>query len=462
MMPPDGRITVVGLGVVGIPVAVELARAGFDVIGLDVAEERAEAVRDGRYPLAGDEPGLPERLAEAVASGKLTATTDPTAAFAHADVVIICVQTPFDVERIEPRYGSLKAALSSVSAHLRSGMLVIVESTLAPTTMDRVVAPALEKESGLAAGTDFDLVHCPERVMPGKLIHNLTQLPRVVGGNTPEAAARAAAIYRTFVNAELDTTSMLAAEVVKTAENTYRDVQIAFANELALICEDLGLDAFEIRDLVNKSPFRHVHEPGAGVGGHCIPKDTWLLAYGTKGIRNPDLMITARRVNDGMPDHFAAVTANAIGRAGIEMARARVLLLGASYLPNTGDTRETPTVPLARALSLLGADVTVHDPFVTGTVGDHFAVTNDPVTELAAGMDAIVLVTAHDAYRTLDLDALAKGMRTRVLADGRNVWQRAAAEASGFLYTGIGKGSPATRAGPKPDPAATEPEADAS
>ncbi|HVL49308.1 MAG TPA: nucleotide sugar dehydrogenase [Candidatus Thermoplasmatota archaeon] len=432
----DRRVVVIGLGYVGIPVAAKLADVGYDVTGLDLDRAKVDAVNAGRYPIQGNEPGLPELLARVVAAGRLRATTDPEA-IAQADVVFVNVQTPFDVEAFEPRYTHLAAALGDVGKRLRKGMLVIVESTIAPTTMDRLARPTLEKASGLVAGRDFDLVHCPERVMPGKLLKNLTTLARVVGGVTPAAAERASRIYRRIVSADLDTTDMLTAELVKTAENTYRDVQIAFANELARIAETLGADAWRVRELVNKVPERHVHLPGLGVGGHCIPKDPWLLAHGTKGRYTPELIVRARAVNEAAPQAAAALVERALVRAGGSVAGSRVAILGASYLPDSDDTRHAPTLPLARALAAKGATVAIHDPFAKRL--EEFPVEADLET-VVKDADVIVLATAHAAYRALDWGRLAKLARTRVLVDGRNTVSAEAARKAGFAVSAVGRG----------------------
>src|SRR3989441_4030757 len=228
---------------------------------------------------------------------------DPKTA-SSADVVAVCVETPIDPATHDPSYKALKVAIAEVGPHLKSGALVSIESTLAPGTMDGFVRPALERASRRTVGRDVHLVHCPERLTTGKLLHHLTELPRVIGANEPVALRRALAFYGRFVDAELHATDWTTAEVVKTAENAYWDVQLAFANEVALISEELGVDAYRVRELVNTCPFRMMLIPGAGVGGHCIPKDPWLLispAVQTK----PELIPTARFVNDYMPKRMA-------------------------------------------------------------------------------------------------------------------------------------------------------------
>lgn len=435
-MVEDRSVVVVGLGYVGIPVAAKLAESGFDVTGIDVDAAKVEKINAGRYPIDGDEPGMPDLVKRVVASGKLRASTSFDGV-RSADVVFVNVQTPFDVEAFEPRYTHLRSALEAVAKNLRKGALVVVESTIAPTTMQNVVRPTLEAGSRLKAGADFDLVHCPERVMPGKLLKNLTGYTRVVGGSTPAAAERAARIYKTFIHAELDLTDMLTAEIVKTTENTYRDVQIAFANELARICEELGADVWRVRDLVNKVEARNVHLPGLGVGGHCIPKDPWLLAYGTKGHYTPELIIRARAVNEAAPLRAAATLERALVRAGRPLKSARIAVLGAAYLPNSDDTRHTPSAALTRALLAKGATVVIHDPFAHKL--EEWHVERD-LDRALSGADAVVLATAHAAYKELDWEHVAKLARGRLVLDGRNAVSRTAAAAAGFTVLSVGRG----------------------
>ena len=243
-----------------------------------------------------------------------------------------------------PQYHALRSVLELLGPVLKDEALVIVESTIAPGTMEQMVGPVLQSSSGKVPGKGFHLGHCPERVTPGRLLANLRGVSRVVGGMTAETAETMVALYRTVVEADLDTTDCMTAELVKTVENAYRDVQIAFANEVALICEAVGGDVWRVRELVNKSPGRQMHQPGAGVGGHCIPKDPWLLAYGARlGGHSPTLIPAARSINDGMPLHLAELTAHALEAAGRKMSEARVAVLGYSYLEESDDVRNSPS-----------------------------------------------------------------------------------------------------------------------
>lgn len=436
---PFRRAAVVGLGVVGIPVAAKIAEAGVRTVGLDVDEPRARAIAEGRYPFDSEEPGMSELLARLHRDDLLTATTDPVEALKDADAVVLVVQTPVDKDGV-PRYRALEAALRSVGENLKQGALVVIESTIAPGTMRGIVQKTLEESSGMTAGTDFHLGHCPERVMPGKLLHNIIHYDRVVGGIDGASTERMLDLYRLFVKGELHPTDMTTAEVVKTTENAYRDVQIAFANEVARICQGLGVDVWEVRGFVNRVEDRNMHLPGVGVGGHCITKDGLLLAHGAVGFE-PSLLRTARAVNLEMPrvtaelvrDTLAAHT-GADGRNVLQDKR--IVILGASYLPGSDDTRDAPTLPLAEALMAGGADVLLVDPHVPELAGH-------PVTQdLEAALDQadmVVVSTAHKEYTKPDWAGWQRRMRTPVAVDGRGVWDPREARAAGFTYRGIGR-----------------------
>jgi UDP-N-acetyl-D-mannosaminuronic acid dehydrogenase len=412
----SAKVGVIGLGYVGLPAACLLADARFDVAGVDLKADRVELINKGISPIEGDEPGLAELIQGVVSAGRLRATTAYDD-LASADVVLICVETPVDADH-RPRFAALKAACAQLGRVLKEGALVIVESTIAPGTIDGVVRPAL--------GSGFHLGHCPERVMPGKLLSNMRTVSRVCGGSSPEVAQTMVALYSSYVGGELDTADCLTAELVKTAENAYRDVSIAFANQLALICEQVGGDAWRVRELVNKVPGRNVLLPGGGVGGHCIPKDSWLLASSLGEAADNSLLGVARRVNDGMPGHVAAL----VGELAPPRDRVRVAVLGFSYLENSDDTRNSPSEVLASRLRDLGYDVAIHDPFVEAYRGE--------VADALKGSDCAVLMVAHSAYRQLDLAKAAKLMRHPRLVDARGFFRRQDLQAAGFDYRVIG------------------------
>jgi UDP-N-acetyl-D-mannosaminuronic acid dehydrogenase len=425
-------LCVIGLGYVGLTAACALAEAGFRTLGVDIDASRVASINRGEYPLHGVEPDLPGLLQGQVRAGRLTAGTDFRIC-GEADAVLIAVQTPVEATTCLPRLDALREAICSLGPHLRRGSLVVVESTIAPGTMRGQVVPWLEQASQLSAQDDLFVGCCPERVMPGKLLANLGTCSRVMGGWTPLAAHVGQRLYQTLTNGEVDATDCLAAELVKTTENAYRDVQIAFANEVALLCEEYGADVYAVRALVNKSPFRDMHLPGAGVGGHCIPKDPWLLIGGSRAARDAARLIpTARAINDGMPRHVGAMVERALRDHAIDLAQASILVLGYTYLQDSDDTRNSPSIELVGWLQERGARVAVNDPFVPEMRLDPSAQARDA--------DCLVVMVGHTLYRHLELDRLATSMRHRILVDGRHLFSREAAIAAGFEYRCLGVG----------------------
>jgi UDP-N-acetyl-D-mannosaminuronic acid dehydrogenase len=421
----SAKLAVIGLGYVGLPVAALFGQKGFSVTGVDIKQSRIDLINEGISPIVGKEPGLSELIASVVEEGKLTATTDYQT-LKDADIIMIDVETPVNQDHI-PEYHALRSAAKSLSAVLKKGALVIVESTVMPGTLEKIVLPIIEQETGYVCNKDFFLGNCPERVMPGKLLHNLKRMSRVAGGGNAETAQVMVSLYRIIVEADVDPTDWITAEIVKTAENTYRDVQIAFANEVALICEALGADVWEVRELVRKSPGREMLLPGAGVGGHCIPKDPWLLASSVRDLDVPVRLIpAAREINTYMPMHVFNLVKNQVK----DLKNKKVLILGFAYLQDSDDDRNSPSQVLAAELKEAGAIPVIHDPFIKDFQG--------AVLGKASGCDLAVLMTAHSEYQQLDLSGMAAAMHNSILIDGRNVIAPQAAQQAGLTLVRLG------------------------
>lgn len=388
-------IGVIGLGYVGLPVAIAFAEAGFEVVGVDRDQRRIDLLTSGINPIGGAEPGLDALLAQTIESGRLQFTTS-YAALSSARIITINVDTPVNADAV-PNYESLTGACRALGPVLSSGSLVVVESTVSPGTTEGLVIPHLEETSGLRLNDDLFVGVCPERVMPGRLLTNLRTVPRTCGISATELGPVMVELYSTIVDAELDVTDLLTAELVKVTENTYRDVQIAFANEVSMICDDLGVDVWKLRELVNKVPFRNMHRPGGGVGGHCLPKDPWLLAAAPHQSQLR-LIPAARQVNDAMPLHIANQLVGRIegwkAANGIT-APISVAVLGFSYLPESDDVRNSPSRLLIEELGRLGFEVKVHDPFVDEYKG--------PVKATLDGCQAVVVMVPHREYDELEL-----------------------------------------------------------
>jgi UDP-N-acetyl-D-mannosaminuronic acid dehydrogenase len=425
-------IAVIGLGYVGLPVACMLADAGFKVTGVDLKQDRVDLINQGISPIEGKEPGLSDLLSKVFTLGDFKATTDYEE-LNNADVVLIDVETPIDDDHI-PQYKALRSAIQSLGKVMKDGVLVIVESTIAPGTMETLVRPLIEESSGKKSGKDFFLGTCPERVMPGKLLANLMNMSRVCGGDTPEIAETMKLFYRHIVQSDLDAADLITAEITKTAENAYRDVNIAFANELALICQSVGADFLKVRELVNKSPGRNVLFAGAGVGGHCIPKDPWLLAYGAKGKADLRLIPAARAVNDSMPKQIIKILKSALDIYNKKLEDARISILGYAYLEESDDTRNSPSEKLLELLLAEKADVVVQDPYVLPY--------QQNALESIENKDAVIIMVAHEAYKDIDLMEVKQKLHLPILIDGRRVIDPTIAKQVGLDYYGIGFGLP--------------------
>jgi len=446
------KVVVIGMGYVGIPAAALFADLeGFNVVGLQRRSQRSgwkiDLLNSGKNPIGGEEPGLSELIAKVVEKGTFR-VTDDFSECKDADAILIDVQTPTDDEGV-PHYESLREVSRQVGKHMKKGALVVIESTVAPGTTTNIVQPLLEEESGLVAGRDFSLVFSYERVMVGRLIKNIVHLPRIVGGIDEESTRRGVDLYKHIVKKQIYPTDSLTAELAKVVENTYRDVNIAFANEVALICESLGVDAFKVRELVNtlpndpsnpaSNPVRDMHFPGAGVGGHCLPKDPWLLKYGVdtygKFKVEPNVIVKSRELNLWMPTHMADLVEEGLTEAGRQLEGAKIAILGVAFLENSDDTRNTPSKPLYKLLMKKGAKPVLHDPYVR----DFDVPFTEDLNAVIEGADAITLVTKHKEYLNLNLNPIKTQMRTPVLVDGRNMYKKEVCEKAGFIYKGVGK-----------------------
>jgi UDP-N-acetyl-D-glucosamine dehydrogenase len=399
-------VVILGLGYVGLPLAQQATRAGMTVLGFDVKVDVVDGLNAGRSHVddlsAGD-------VAEMLANG-FRATTDETK-IASADAAVICVPTPLSDEN-GPDLRAVIGATAAVARNLRSGMLVVLESTTYPGTTDDAVRPVLERESGLVAGVDFHLAFSPERIDPGNERFGPRNTPKVVGGYTAGCADRAAAFYGRFVETVVRTKGTREAETAKLLENTYRHVNIALVNEMARFCHELDIDLWDVIRAASTKPFGfQAFYPGPGVGGHCIPIDPNYLSHNVRSkLGYPFRFVElAQEINATMPAYVARRAQNLLNTAGHAVHGATVLLLGVTYKPNIADQRESPATPLARHLSALGANVTYHDPHVTDWQVPGVKVTRTDDLEGAATLaDLVILVQNHRHYDVNRLARLAK------------------------------------------------------
>ncbi len=455
---PIKKIGVIGMGYVGIPAAVLFADASnFDkVFGFQrnskSSSYKIDMLNRGESPLKGEEPGLEDLIHKVVKAGKFECTSD-FSKISELDAVTLAIQTPFaNPKDLEPDFSALIEGIKNVGKYVRPGMLVVLESTITPGTTEGMAKKILEEESGLKAGEDFALAHAPERVMVGRLLKNIREHDRIVGGINEASTRRAVELYSPVLTiGKVIPMSATAAEVTKTAENTFRDLQIAAINQLALYCEAMGINVYDVRtgvdSLKGEGITRAVLWPGAGVGGHCLTKDTYHLERGVKigqgQLDYPEgadsIYVLARKVNDFMPLHMYNLTIAALDRVGKKMDGSKIAMLGWAFIKDSDDARNTPSEPYRDLCLKAGADVYVHDHYVVNYPGVEIS---DDLEEVVKGADAVVILAGHSAYFDVKADWLKKltGKTHPVIIDGRNVIQPDEFIGKGFVYKGIGRG----------------------
>jgi UDP-N-acetyl-D-mannosaminuronic acid dehydrogenase len=430
-------LTVVGSGQVGLPTAALFANADFMVTAIDVKPTVVKAVNDGVSPI--DEPGLQRLVSQNVQKGKLKAVLNFDVAFNKEDAVIFCVQTPI-YARKKPNLSFLMRALRNVVKNMKKQAIIVICSTVPPGTMREKIKPLLESLSGLHADTDFYLAYVPERVTPGKALQEFVESPRLVGGIGPNSTKITAELFRTVCKKIIETDATTA-EIAKTAENTFRDVNIAFANQLALICEQYDADVTKVIKLANTHPRVNVHTPGPGVGGPCLTKDPYLLIHQFKA--KDDIIKTARKINDSMPVHIVKLTLKALKNSGKDLKNSKISILGTAYKANITDSRFSPSEQIIQKLKELGAETIAYDPQCKNTFGAKRA------TSLLEGIrdtDCLIIATDHTEFKNLNLNEIKQLMNDKpAIVDGRRIINPTETEKHGFIYYGIGYGKSRNR-----------------
>ena len=406
------RVVVVGQGYVGLPLAAAAAATGQRVTGIDLDKARVDLLNAGTSPVGdiGD-----EMLRQLLAAGTYTAASD-FSAVASASVVVLCVPTPYHNDA--PDLSHIQQAARGVGRHLAPGTLVLLESTTYPGTTEEVLLPILEDASGLVAGRDFQVAFSPERIDPGNPTYGLHNTPKIVGGVTPEATERAAAFYGRFVEMVIPVSGPKSAEMAKLLENTFRHINIALVNELAVLCQDLDVDVWEVIDAASSKPFGFMpFYPGPGVGGHCIPVDPMYLSWRVRQFGGAAKFIDlAREVNAAMPLYVVTRVQDLLNERERSLKGSRVLVVGVAYKPNISDMRESPALPLIDLLQRKGAVVTYTDPFVPELRLEDGSILATVAPDAAAAVDCAIVVTAHAEIDHEQLAAIAP-----LLFDTRNV-----------------------------------------
>jgi UDP-N-acetyl-D-glucosamine dehydrogenase len=432
----SARIAVIGLGYAGLPMAIEFARSGFPVVGLDVDRAKVDLVCAGRSPVSNV---ADEEIASFRTGERLVASTDPRV-LDEADVAVICVPTPLTASG-GPDLRFVETAGATIGAHLHAGMLVVLQSTCGPGTTTQTLQPLLEQASGLTAGEDFFLVFAPERIDPGNTRFTVKNTPKIVGGVAPESTRLGCVLYEACIDEVVPVSSPEIAELAKLVENTFRFINISFINEMALLCDRLGVNVWEVIEAAKTKPFAFMpHYPSPGVGGHCIPVvPQYLQAAAREHGLMSELIPAANRINEAMPKLIVDKLERALeARYQKRLVNARILVVGVTYKPDIADIRESAALRVMAEVLARGARVTFHDPLMPQVMisGDRFdSVELDPVT--LAELDAVVLLTPHT---TVDYDRVIgaarlvvdthSGLQPREAPNVVNVWVPEAAAAA--------------------------------
>lgn len=410
----EARVGVVGLGYVGLPFAVEKTKVGYTVLGIEQNRRRAELVNQGRTYITDVKQ---EDLEQAVSSGRLSAVTH----FDHVpdlDVIVICVPTPLD-KNLTPDLSHVEKVTREIAKRLRPGQLVSLESTTYPGTTDELMRPILENVSGLKQGEGFYLAHSPERVDPGNKRYTTKNTNKVVGASDPNSLEVAIAFYEQTIDHVVPVSSAKAAELTKVFENTFRAVNIALVNELALLCDKLGISVWEVLDAANTKPFGIMpFYPGPGVGGHCIPIDPHYLEWKAREYNFTTRFIgLAGEINRRMPEFVREKTHRLLNHLGIALSRAKLLVIGAAYKKDLGDWRESPAIEVMQLLKRDGADLTYHDPHVPNiTIDGNELESRDLTPDAIRAADLVIIATDHS---TIDYDHLIQ--HAQAVLDTRGV-----------------------------------------
>ncbi len=442
------KICVGGVGTVGLPLATHLAKAGFAVIAYDINEERVNQINNG-----GVEFEYQSQLKEAVTNGKLLATTNAKSAMSESDVIFLCVPTPLDGQN-KIDLSKLFSITERVIENFNKGKVVVVESSVTIGTT-RKIGKMIEEKTGFKTGQDFGLVYCPERYNPTlsrevhpKVVYDskdniysftFEKTGRVIGSSDEKSMLIGKLIYSQIISSDItEVPSPEHAEATKLLENIFRDTNIALVNELSIIFQKLGLDIFKVIDAAKSKQFAFLpHYPGVGVGGECIPVDThYVIGQAEEIGLEPKLLKTVREINNSMPDYTVSLLEQALREKGKSILGSNISILGLAYKKNIRDARLTPARDIAKILQDKGAEVKVCDPLMEG-VNTGFDLI--PISNAFQNSDGLILVTDHDVFKKIDLKSEFQNMRTPIIIDGRNFFNRELVESLGFLYKGIGK-----------------------
>ena len=434
------KVGVVGIGRIGLPTALCFANSGFETIGIDINDELVSMVNSGDYPLK-DEPGFAEIFENVRSQKKFVATTDLSKAIPECDIILLSLPTPMDDKNI-PDYTSFLSVGKSLNKLLSNGQIVIIESTVEPGFIENELLHTIEGPNrALKSGVDFHLAACPETANPGEIMKDFKKLPRLVGSIDEKISSIVSQIYTDVFGVEvISLPNCKTANAVKLTTNVFRDVNIAFVNELALLFEKLGIDIYTVIEAAKRKYNFQPHFPGPGVGGPCLPVNSYQYLNSSKKINDDFLKIVkdARKINENMSKHVVNLLFDALSEASMALNNSTIAILGVSYKPNIHDVQIAPSEEIIRILTEKNAKIKIFDPYFTSQV---FGLTTEKsISDTLSESDAVILITGHKEFQNLDLKKFSKTMKNPVLVDCTGLVKPLEAKENGFIFRGIGRG----------------------
>jgi nucleotide sugar dehydrogenase len=436
------KVSVVGIGRIGLPTALSFAHSGLPTIGVDINAKLVQMVNSGNYPIK-DEPGFDKIFDDVIKNKKFHATTDIGEAIPKSNLVILSLPTPMDKNNV-PDYSALISVVKSLSKLLKSGSLIVVESTIEPGFIENELISIIENnDQRLKSGKDFSIAACPETANPGEILNDFKKLPRLVGGINAKTTDLVSEIYTHVFNVEMiKMPDCKTANAAKLTANVFRDINIAFVNELAVLFENLGIDILKVLEACDKKYNFETHYPGAGVGGPCLPVNSYQILNSARGMENNGMLRiirAARETNESMPYHVVELLADALNEAGKSVKNSTIALLGLSYKPNVRDIQLSPAEAIIKRLDQLGARIKIYDPYFKSTEVFLHKTEDDSVNAIT-NADAAIIVTAHNEFRNIEPTFFAAKLKTPVLIDTRGLIDVHAAKKAGLIFRGIGRG----------------------
>ena len=433
------RVCVIGIGRIGLPTALSFAKSGLQTIGVDINENLVQNINSGKFPLK-DEPGYNEIFDDVIKNKKFSATTNIEEVVSNSDLILLSLPTPMDENNI-PDYSALRNVATKLSEILSPNSLVIVESTIEPGFIEDEMVSIISKSGRLEIEKNFFIGVCPENANPGEILHDFTNLPRLVGGINHNITKIIKAIYKFVFSVELvEMPDCKTANAVKLTTNVFRDINIAFVNELSLMFDKLGIDTIKVLEAAKKKYNFQVHYPGAGVGGPCLPINSYqLLNTGKRTGSKLSIIESGRKINENMPERVIELTSDAFKECKKSIGNSEILILGVSYKPDVKDIQLSPAEHIIRKLQDLGANIHIYDPYFSSS--QVFGITSeDNIEDIISKVDAAIIVTGHDEFKKLQIHTFTK-MQHPILIDTRGIIDPSIAKQEKLIFRGLGRGN---------------------